>query len=77
MSRVDGFIDDLINVFADTPENCRMQPHVVPLAMHVTSRPPRRGQVGTDTAAPTPTVPTKTSGRKKPSRSPDRAGLED
>ena len=37
--RVDGFIDDLINVFADTPENCRRQPHVVPLAMHVTSRP--------------------------------------
>jgi hypothetical protein len=37
--RVDGFIDDLINVFADTPENCRRQPHVVPLAIHVTSRP--------------------------------------
>ncbi len=38
--RVDRFIeDDLINVFADTPENCRRQPHVVPLAMHVTSRP--------------------------------------
>ena len=39
VGRVDGFIDDLINVFADTPENCRTQPHVVPLAMHVTSRP--------------------------------------
>ena len=37
--RVDGFIDDLINVFVDTPNNCRRQPHVVPLAMHVTSRP--------------------------------------
>ena len=37
--RVDGFIDDLINVFADTPNNCSRQPHVVPLAMHVTSRP--------------------------------------
>ena len=37
--RVDGFIDDLINVFADTPDNCRRQPHVVPLAMHVTSCP--------------------------------------
>jgi hypothetical protein len=37
--KVDGFIDDLINVFADTPENCARQPHVVPLAMHVTSRP--------------------------------------
>ena len=37
--RVDGFIDDLINVFSDSPENCRRQPHVVPLAMHVTSRP--------------------------------------
>ena len=39
IGRVDGFIDDLINVFLDTPQNCRMQPHVVPLAMHVTSRP--------------------------------------
>ncbi len=37
--KVDGFIDDLINVFVDTPENCARQPHVVPLAMHVTSRP--------------------------------------
>ena len=37
--RVDGFIDDLINVFIDTPDNCRRLPHVVPLAMHVTSRP--------------------------------------
>ena len=37
--KVDGFIDDLINVFLDTPENCNRQPHVVPLAMHVTSRP--------------------------------------
>jgi hypothetical protein len=36
---VDGFIDDLINLFLDTPANCRRQPHVVPLAMHVTSRP--------------------------------------
>ncbi|KAI2504384.1 hypothetical protein MHU86_10063 [Fragilaria crotonensis] len=39
VGRVDGFIDDLINVFLDTPENCRSQPHVVPLAIHVTSRP--------------------------------------
>jgi hypothetical protein len=37
--KVDGFIDNLINVFVDTPENCARQPHVVPLAMHVTSRP--------------------------------------
>ena len=37
--KVDGFIDDLINVFLDTPENCDRQPHVVPLAMHLTSRP--------------------------------------
>jgi hypothetical protein len=37
--RVDGFIDDLINVFLDTAENCARAPHVVPLAMHVTSRP--------------------------------------
>ena len=39
IGRVDGFIDDLINVFLDTPVNCANQPHVVPLAMHVTSRP--------------------------------------
>lgn len=37
--QVDGFIDDLINVFLDTDDNCRRQPHVVPLAVHVTSRP--------------------------------------
>ena len=37
--RVDGYIDDLINVFLDSPENCRRQPQVVPLAMHITSRP--------------------------------------
>ena len=37
--KVDGFIDDLINIFVDTPENCARQPHAVPLAMHVTSRP--------------------------------------
>jgi hypothetical protein len=37
--RVDGFIDDLINVFLDTLKNCRRQAHVVPLAMFVTSRP--------------------------------------
>ena len=36
---MDGFIDDLINVFLDTPRNCKRQPQVVPLAMHVTSRP--------------------------------------
>ena len=39
VGRVDGFIDDLINVFLDTPQNCEKQPHTVPLAMHVTSRP--------------------------------------
>ena len=38
-ARVDGFINDLVNTFLDTPENCRRQPHVVPLAMNVTSRP--------------------------------------
>jgi hypothetical protein len=37
--KVDGFIDDLINVFLDSEENCARQPHVVPLAMHITSRP--------------------------------------
>jgi len=38
-ARVDGFVDDLINVFLDTPENCARQPFVVPLAVHATSRP--------------------------------------
>jgi hypothetical protein len=38
-SRTDGFIDDLITIFLDTPNNRRRSPHVVPLAMHVTSRP--------------------------------------
>jgi hypothetical protein len=38
-ARVDGFIDDLICVFLDTPANCERAPHAVPLAMHVTSRP--------------------------------------
>lgn len=37
--KVDSFVDDLINVFVDTLENCARQPHVVPLAMHVTSQP--------------------------------------
>jgi hypothetical protein len=37
--RVDGFINDLINVFPDTKENCARLPHVVPLAIHATSRP--------------------------------------
>jgi hypothetical protein len=37
--KVDVFIDDLINVFLDTPENRRRQPHVVPLAAHLTNRP--------------------------------------
>jgi hypothetical protein len=37
--RVDGYIDDLNNVFPDTEENCARLPHVVPLAIHATSRP--------------------------------------
>ena len=37
--KVDGFIDDLIHVFWDTPSNVERLPHVVPLAMFVTSRP--------------------------------------
>jgi hypothetical protein len=38
-SRTDGFIDDLITVFLDIPSNRNCSPHVVPLAMHITSRP--------------------------------------
>ena len=38
-ARVDSFIDDLINCFLDTEENRARQPHVVPVAMHCTSRP--------------------------------------
>jgi hypothetical protein len=37
--RIDGFIHELINVFPDTEENCARLPHVVPLAIHATSRP--------------------------------------
>jgi hypothetical protein len=38
--KVDMFIDDLIDVFPVLPENLARKPHhVVPLAMHVTSRP--------------------------------------
>ena len=37
--KVDGFIDDLIHVFWDTPSNISRLPHAVPLAMFVTSRP--------------------------------------
>ena len=37
--RVDGFIDDLISVFLDSPENLVRYTQTVPLAMHVTSRP--------------------------------------
>jgi hypothetical protein len=43
--RVDGFIDDLINVFSDMEENCARLPHVVPLAIHATSRPHARYDV--------------------------------
>ena len=37
--KVDGFIDDLIHVFWNTPSNRERLPHAVPLAMPVTSRP--------------------------------------
>ena len=41
---VDLFIDDLINIFPDLPENLARKPHVVPLATrHVASR-PRAGE---------------------------------
>jgi hypothetical protein len=38
--KTDGFIDDLILVFLDTPTNRERAPHCVPLAVHTTSRPP-------------------------------------
>jgi hypothetical protein len=38
-AKTDEFIDDLITVFRDTPENWERALHTVPLAMHVTSRP--------------------------------------
>ena len=38
-ARSDGFIDDVIWVFLDTPWNREKEPHTVPLAIHVTSRP--------------------------------------
>jgi hypothetical protein len=34
-----GFIDNLINIFLDTEKKWRLQPHVVPLAAHLTNRP--------------------------------------
>ena len=39
MARSDCFIDDTIQVFLDTEENRKKQPHVVPLAVHVSCRP--------------------------------------
>jgi hypothetical protein len=53
-SKTDGFIDDLIQVFLDTPENRERGAHCVPLAVHATSRPhagdeepiPRRSLLG-------------------------------
>ena len=36
---MDGFIDDLINVFLDLPDNLVRYTQAVPLAMHITSRP--------------------------------------
>jgi hypothetical protein len=38
-ARTDCFIDDLIRVFLDTPEARAREPHAVPLAIFVTSRP--------------------------------------
>ena len=38
-AKTDGFIDDLIQVFLDTPANRERAPHTVPLAIHLTSRP--------------------------------------
>jgi hypothetical protein len=38
-SRANDFINDLINVFLDSEYNLARQPHTVPLAMYVTSRP--------------------------------------
>jgi hypothetical protein len=38
-ARTGGFIDDLIQVFLDTPDNLARAPHSVPLAIHLTSRP--------------------------------------
>jgi hypothetical protein len=46
--KTDGFIDDLILVFLDTPTNRERAPHCVPLAVRTTSRPP---------AGPTEPVP--------------------
>jgi hypothetical protein len=34
-----GFVDNLLNVFLKILANCQHQPHVVPLAVFVTSRP--------------------------------------
>jgi hypothetical protein len=39
MGQTDSFINDLIRVFLDTPKNRKREPHAVPLAIHITSRP--------------------------------------
>jgi hypothetical protein len=38
-AQTDCFIDDLIRAFLDSPENRQWEPHAVPLAVHVTTRP--------------------------------------
>jgi hypothetical protein len=38
-ARTDSFINDLIWIFLNTRDNQAGDPHVVPLAIHVTSRP--------------------------------------
>jgi hypothetical protein len=38
-AQTDSFIDDLICVFLDTHQNRAREPHAVPLAIHITSRP--------------------------------------
>ena len=57
--RTECFIDDLVNVFLATPTNLATEPHVVPLAIHVSSRPhadsaepvPRRQVIGPEKLA--------------------------
>jgi hypothetical protein len=39
MARTDSFNNDLLQIFLNTPLNCAREPHAVPLAIHVTSRP--------------------------------------
>ena len=74
--RVDDFIDDLINVFVDTPTNCRIQPHVVPPGNTHHQQTSRGRRLRTDNPSP-PAVADQVARGREPRRDPDSLGVED